>query len=737
MTDHQSTRLSRPIFGWPNVFSPEQAGMAIDDVWPSLYIGVERVEEMKRKIEQCPWAAEALAAWQEEAEIVLAEKPAFVREPGGGRCSMYTADRGHQLLFDPHCRDRMYDPYTKTFVTPDEKARQAWVTLSHERVRRYMSSLGFLYCLTGEERYGVWVWEGLRALTELYRNPPEPGHGQEKGKYSLVYGGLYEAQCMLQTIQAYTLVESAPQATETDREGLRTHVFEKAGEVLSSWMDVMLVHNMSCWSMAALAVMGRRLNRPEWIEKALYSERAGLQILLRTGLPRGEISGKPDGFWFETSPFYGCFYSLVSLIPLYRLGEESGAIDEDLRERFRSFFEGPLALCDPDLNLLSVGDRVGPGRLSLTQMRYVYEYAAGQVDPERYGPVLSLLYERCGAPRTSLAAVAWGPDCLPVPAGSPTKSVLLDASRMATFRKQLDEGTVTLFFLGGGDTHAGQGHHHNDKLSVSLHAFGEIVTSDLGLPSGTALNDWTKLLYSSFMHNTLLVDEMDQGTMKPLAFEADLDGSPAWAHAAVEGNREEARNGLWKVMKDRLGGRLEEGVCDGVVLSRTVSFDPPLFALSDHCQALQPRRFGFSFAAYGTMVVETITADEEAALALPPVPTDGIYSQFTGRQFADPVTQFIADWRLRHDLWLRLVAVSDGPLDATWGTTPANPREETRGTVLLRAPGVERRFGSVLELHKGAPRVWSVRLGDDGSVVAQMYDGSTRSFRGHQSFARQ
>ena len=721
-------KLGLRPYGWPNVFSPEDTGMAIEDVWPPLYIGVERVDEMKRKVAECEWAASALDTWRAEAEIVLDEEPAFVRQPSGGRSNMFTSDSGHHLLFDPTQCDRMFDPALRRYVTPDAKARQAWVTLQHERMRRLMTSLAFMYRVTGDERYSEWVWRGLRDLTALYVDHARPAAGEKK-VHSLVYGGLYEAQSLLAAIQAYTLVASAPQASDEDRHALRTHVFDRSGEMLSSWMSVMMVHNMSCWGMAAIAVLGKHLDRPDWVDKALTYPQSGLQTLLRDGLPRGANTGKPDGFWHETSPFYGCFYALVSLVPLYRIGEEEGVLDEDLRERFRSLFEAPLALCDSELNLVSVGDRVSPGALTLTQMRYVYEYAAGEVDPERYGPILAMLYERSGAPRDSLAAVAWGPDALPPPAGVPSRSVVLDATRMATFRGRTDDGPVTLFFLGGGDTAAAQGHHHCDKLSVSLHACGDIVTSDLGEPLSTGTNEWSRLLFSSLAHNTLLVNELDQGTMEPVAFEADVAARPAWAHAAVRGDREGPRQGLWRVMKQQLKGRLEEGVCDDVALSRTVFFDPPFIVLADDCEAPGARRFGFSFSAYGNMTVTTDAPAGAVPLHLPSVPEDGIYSLFTGRTGADPVTQIVVDWRVRSHLWLRMIAVSDGPLDATWGETPGNPREQARGTVLLRAPGTARRFATVLELHRGTPRTSGVVVGDNGSVVATLGDGTARAYQ--------
>jgi len=713
--------LSRPSYGWPNVFSPEGCGLVIEDVWPSLYIGAARVPEIARKAEKLPWARAAVETWKAEAELVLREEPHFVAGESGGRCGLYLSDRGHHLIFDPEQCKRMYNPATKEYIEPDEKNLKAWVILSHERIRRLMSSLAFLYRLTGDARYSLWVWTGLRRLvSELY----VPERFRSDSRYSAVYDGLYEAQAALQVVQTLELVQGAPGGSDADARAV-ANVLGVVGEALSRWMDVMIVHNMSCWTMAALAELGRYLGRNDWVQKALYSERAGLQVSLRNGVPLDPKTRKPDGFWHETSTFYH-FYACIPLITLYRIGEQAQALDNELHERFRALFEAPLHLVDSDLRLLSVGDRVGPGALNLTQFRHVYEYAAGQVDPERYGPVLSLLYERCGAARNSLAALAWGLDELPAPCEPPQQSTILGGARMVSFRKRTDRGDIVLWFLGGEDNHPGQAHHHHDKLSVSIHAFGQIVTSDLGLPSFSD-NVWSTFLDGTLSHNTLLVDECDQGPMASLAFDADLAAAVPWARAAVRGDREGHRASLWKTMLRR-GDEVREGVYDDVIIERTVLFDPPYVVLADRCRSEAERRFTFVLHGCGRMVAGAVGADGIPPLALPDLRSDGAWGLFQGRTCANPAKQVTADWHIASGLWLRLVAISDGPFEATWGHTPGNPREQTRGTVLLRAPGKLRRFAAVLELHRGTPSVSGVAMRTEGEVEVVHYHGATRSY---------
>jgi len=713
--------------GWPNVFSPEGHGLAIEDVWPSLYIGADRVSEIAGKARRLPWAAAVLERWKIEAETVLEEEPAFVPGPTGGRTDMYAEGDGQHYLFDPSQNQRMWDPLHRRYVKPTERNLAAWRVLCHERIRRLMTSLGFLYRLTGDDRYSRWVWKGLdNSVRQLFAPEHRPQQLKEK-RYGVVYGGLYDAQAVMQLVQAAELVADAPGADKEIRQAVQQHIFTAVGEALSAWMDVMIVHNMSCWSMSALAQLARVCGRKEWLEKALHSKRTGLVEMLRTGVPRDAKTGEVDGFWHETATFYGIFYALTSLIPLYRIGEAQGIVNAELREHFAAMFEAPLALCDEQLRMLAVGDRVGPGFLRLTQARHLYEYAAGQVDSQRYGPVLAMLYQHCGADRSSLAALAWGPDGLPAPARPPSQSVVLPGAKMVTFRRATERGPVTCWFLAGQDTHSGQAHHHHDKLSLSLHAFGRIVTSDLGLP-GRQDNDWERFLNSTFSHNTLMIDERAQGPMKSLRFEADLKAAVPWAAATVQGDRSEGgRKSLWRVMETQRRDEVTAGLYDGVKLSRDVYFDIPYLVVCDEGEMPQQRRFEFVFHAYGSMVVDTRSA-AAAPLKLPPLPTVGGFGLFTERTTADPAESITVDWRIWPDLWLRLVSVGDGPLEATWGTTPGNPREQTRGTVLLRAPGTRRRYASVLELHSGQPTVRTIGLkGREGAELI-LADGARRIY---------
>jgi hypothetical protein len=128
-------------------------------------------------------------------------------------------------------------------------------------------------------------------------------------------------------------------------------------------------------------------------------------------------------------------------------------------------------------------------------------------------------------------------------------------------------------------------------------------------------------------------------------------------------------------------------------------------------------------------VPRAVAAEGAGPLALPALPEEGEWSVFEGRVQADPVALFVADWRVRTDLYLRLAAACDSPFEAAWGHTPDNPADVRRGSVVLRAPGKKRSFATVLEVHTGVPSLAGAEIPKAGTVRATGYDGSATDYR--------
>lgn len=85
-----SARPGKGAFQWPYTLSPYDAGMLIEDAWPTLFFGVERLQEIRRKGERLPWAADAIADMRREADAVLQGPPPLPAERIGWRHDFYS-----------------------------------------------------------------------------------------------------------------------------------------------------------------------------------------------------------------------------------------------------------------------------------------------------------------------------------------------------------------------------------------------------------------------------------------------------------------------------------------------------------------------------------------------------------------------------------------------------------------------------------------------------------------------
>jgi hypothetical protein len=658
---------------WSYTLSPHDRGALIEDVWPTIFFGAERVEEMRRKISELRWAQETFELMKREAEEMLREPPQLPVERIGWRHDFYSPLSGEHLLYDPKSPDAFLDPLTGELIS-GEPHHRAWALLTHERTYRIMRSLGFLYALTGDERYAEWVAQGMRGAVEMFSHRElREGNNTE----ALYFQPLYDAQVLMLLAEAYELTCKNAAYSKADHEAIRRDIFEDGVSYQFRFLEKAGVHNMTCYVSAAISVVGRLLGRTEWVKIGLHQPKTGLKALLEGGVPADENRGF-DGFWFEGTTFYH-FYSLCPLITLYELKDERNS---DLTDRFKAMFDAPVQLADGDLRLPPLGDLGAPKVLSLIAYRHLYEYAAGQIDFDRFAPVLASIYAATGEPRGGLTALAFGPDELSSPGGIPAEPTLLKRSGIGIFRK---DGFYLLFKSGA---HGG-GHDHLDKLSISLHGMGEVISPDPGT-AGYSLREACAFWRGTFAHNTIMVDERNQGRVRNASLEWHPDADPPYVRGIIR------------------------DAYPGVKLERTLLFDPPYVVIADRCESEDEHRYGWVFHAYGSM--DATISQAVDPLDMPPLPEEGTLSFFTARRSTAALGLLEANWRVSERVWLRLLVRSDGVYEATMGRTPGNPLTEDRGTILLRAPGKTRRFFAVLELHRGIPSVKGISIEKDGRI---------------------
>ena len=102
-------------FQWPYTLSPHDTGMILEDVWPTIFFGPERLPEMRRKAAHVPWAKELLGTLEAEAERVIQQPPQVPIEPAGWRHDFYSHTSGEHLLYDPDSSDAFLDPWDNPY----------------------------------------------------------------------------------------------------------------------------------------------------------------------------------------------------------------------------------------------------------------------------------------------------------------------------------------------------------------------------------------------------------------------------------------------------------------------------------------------------------------------------------------------------------------------------------------------------------------------------------------------
>ena len=668
-------------FQWPYTLSPYDSGMVIEDVWPTIFFGAERLEEIRRKTNKLQWAADALAQMQQEAEVVLEGPPQLPQERIGWRHDFYSHGTAEHLVYDPQSPRRFLDPLDQSFHE-SEGQRRAWTLLTHERTYRLMRSLGLLYGLTGDRRYANWVAEGLRLAAQYFtredfregNHPGLPGWNTRRGN-ALYFQPLYDAQVLALMANAYSSTRDSKAYSNADHQNVRG-IFEAGMPSQIRCFEQTDVDNMTCYVGACLALSGEAMDHDGWRQMGLGGDRGGLPALLRDGL-RSDPEGQVDGFWFEGSMFYH-FYSVCPMVTVFEMLCQNGQVTQEIRRRFEKLFEAPVHMCDQNLDLPCLGDLGAPRSRSLAVYRHLYEYAAGQLGGDLFDQVLGAIYAR-GIPRNSLSALAYGPDEIASKRFS-QRSTVLKAAGIGVFRKKTSDGSFYLLFRSG---RHGAGHDHPDKLSVDLRALGEVIAPDPGT-AGYALKEIYAYYRSTLAHNTLMVDEADQQEVGKARLE-------------------------FRAGKGQQAVGVVEDAYEGVRLERRIWFEPPVIWMEDLCMSDTVHRYGWVFHARGAMVMHPVAPC--ASLDLPPLPETESFAWFENRRTVSATGEIFVDWRVSERVWLRLLATSDGPFEATTGLSPGNPIPDRQGMIYLRAPGAARIFRTAFEVHRGVPELEGLDAG--------------------------
>ena len=686
--------------------SPHYAGMALEDIWPTHWLTVAEAdsagERIAAKAAEAPWAKAYLETLIAEAESLLNTEPQLPIERVGWRHDYFSPDTAEHLLYDPRLPNDHLDPLTGRFYS-GSNLRRAWVLLTHERTFKLMRSVGLLYAATGDERYAEWVAKGMLKAADFVETAEARGWERSRfGGTAVWYQPLYDATALLGLANAYALTRDSEAYTAKAHDRIRTAIFEaRIPEQIVFLRNIGGLQNMAAYAAAAVAVAGELYDREDWLSFGIGSE-FGFVRWLEANVPDG-AEGGPDGLWNEQTTFYH-FYALAPMITLYQLADDLSPAN---RARFEAMFEAPLKLLVPDLELHVMGDLAAHGHFSLVDVRSFYEFAAGEISEERYGPLLAHLYAKSGLERGGLWSLLYGPPSLPEPQPLQLGHDRLEVSGYGSFRDA--SSAMTLGFRGG---RFRGGHDHPDRLSIFLHGGAGAVAPDLGEPGYALRSETEDYFRRSISHNGLFANERDNRGSTVVDWR--FDASPPRARGVIEDFK-------------------------GVRYERTVYFDPPFVILVDRYEGSERHRYGWALHALGELAFLNANPSrgraENPPFDMPPIPAKGAgYAMINDRSAAEINASLQARWALRNGHYLEAFIQSDGAFEATRARSAGNPLPEDRGALILRAPGESRTFITVLQMHTGTPDIEDVTYAS-GQIKLQMPNGQHRIYAWEKGLA--
>ena len=303
---------------------------------------------------------------------------------------------GGRLIFDPS-QPHKHRCAVCGKVYESETLDGVWTTFYRNRAVVLAQVSALIYCATGEERYRRYALDVLEFYAEHYSEFPLHNKENVMGvSYDdMKWGcGKIMPQNLNEAIVAIRFIATIEMLRDTlDEEwlsGMHTRLFREIFALLKP--QVVEIHNISCWCLAAIGVMGLSLHDEEMIRFAFESP-----LNMHEQLARGVTA---DAFWYEGSIHYNFFLLegvsylfLFSRLYDYDFGRESTAIFERMLVQAYGYAFDNQYLPNPN---------DGWPNLNLRTFSYVYHTAArafGEDSP--VGNIVKLI-EADPSPRTIL-----------------------------------------------------------------------------------------------------------------------------------------------------------------------------------------------------------------------------------------------------------------------------------------------------------------------------------------------
>lgn len=424
---------------------------------------------------------------------------------------------GGRLVFDLNSPTRHKCQVCGKVYENDEYRDGVWVTFYRNRAVVLALVSATVYRATGEKKYRDYAVQVIDFYAAHYREFVLHNKENERfGTYEdmkwgcgrMMPQGLNEAIVAIRFIQTIEILR--PELDPGWIAYVHKALFREMFRLLSP--QAVAIHNISCWALAAVGVMGLALNDREMIDRAFQGP-----FNIREQLAKGVTR---DGFWYEGSIHYNFFLLegvsylfLFSKLYGYDFGVESTAILERMFTQAYQYAFDNLYLPNPN---------DGWPDLNLKTFSYVYHTVARAFGEDSPVGNITKLIEQNPWPRTTLPLsepyYCRETVCLerllfnldfdyaattPVP----QPSYLFEHSNFAMLRNQ----SWNVFLKYGLN---GRSHAHPDIMTVELIYKGLRVTRDLSNAGyeSRMCNEWHR---KTLAHSTVCYNGTDITSTSP------------------------------------------------------------------------------------------------------------------------------------------------------------------------------------------------------------------------------
>lgn len=383
----------------------------------------------------------------------------------------------------------------------------------HKRNYKAIRNAGFLYQVTGDEKYLTFAKGLLLAYAKMYPSLGEHPNRKEQSPYRLFWQSLNEAVWLVYSIQGYDAIIDG--LTAEEKQEIESGVFLPMAKFLSveSPETFNKIHNHGTWAVAAVGMTGYVLGNDELVEISLM----GLDKTGKAGFMKQlDKLFSPDGYYTE-----GPYYQRYALMPFIWFAK---AIETNEPERKIFEYRNNILLKAVYTTIdLSYAGYFFPINDALKDKG---------IDTVELVHALAIAYSITGDNTLLDIAQEQGRISLTGDGLKVAKSIGEGLTQPYSYRSILlgdgadgDQGALSIHRLGEGHNHMalvakntsqGMGHGHFDKLNWLLYDNGNEIVTDYGAArylnveakyGGHYLaenNTWAK---QTIAHNTLVVNE--------------------------------------------------------------------------------------------------------------------------------------------------------------------------------------------------------------------------------------